>query len=303
MPGFCVSCGAPLTGPFCNTCGARAVSPGAPPQPRPAPPSPTPVPPTVASAAPSAFPPARPPAAAPVKSSGLGKALVITGVVLLVLFVVGVAGALYGFYWLKHKVSTYTAVVSGESSAQVKVAQGHSCVLLSTEELQQVLGVAVERTSEIMEGSDPGCAYYANPDAFAHLQRAAVEQARRDSEKAAKQPEPKTDNPLELLKDANQLEGVMKSLGLSQPDKEGRVFSFTVQRDFGRDNWSTLRATMSVVPGFEEMTGVGDRAMMGSFGHAIYVLKGDSVIHLELTYVPDARTRGGEIARKIVSHL
>ena len=44
--------------------------------------------------------------------------------------------------------------------------------------------------------------------------------------------------------------------------------------------------------------------MMGSsFGHAIYVLKGDSVIHLELTYVPDARTRGGEIGRKIVSHL
>jgi hypothetical protein len=167
-----------------------------------------------------------------VKSSGLGKALVITGVVLLVLFVVGVAGALYGFYWLKHKVSTYTAVVSGESSAQVKVAQGHSCVLLSTEELQQVLGVAVERTSEIMEGSDPGCAYYANPDAFAHLQRAAVEQARRDSEKAAKQPGPKTDNPLELLKDANQLEGVVKSFGLSQPDKEGRVFSFTVRRIF-----------------------------------------------------------------------
>ena len=30
MPGFCVSCGTPLTGPFCNQCGARAVPSSAP---------------------------------------------------------------------------------------------------------------------------------------------------------------------------------------------------------------------------------------------------------------------------------
>ena len=43
--------------------------------------------------------------------------------------------------------------------------------------------------------------------------------------------------------------------------------------------------------------------MMGSFGHAFYVLKGDSMVHLELTYVPDARMRGAEIGKKIVSKL
>ncbi len=154
-----------------------------------------------------------------------------------------------------------------------------------------------------MEGSDPGCAYYTNPEAFAQLQRMAIEQARRDSELAAKKPGPKTDNPLELLKDANQLEGVVKTFGLSLPDKDGRVFSFTVQRNFGRDNWLPLRTTMSVVPGFEDVSGVGDHAMMGSFGHAFYVLQGDSMVHLELTYVPDARTRGALLGGKIAGNL
>jgi hypothetical protein len=244
------------------------------------------------------------PVAVAAKGSGLGKVLAIVGGVLLLLFVIGVGGAIYGVYWVKHKVSTYTsAVTGGRSSPQVQVKQGDSCKLLPAEDLQQVLGVAVERTSEIMEGSDPGCAYYASPEAFAQLQRMAMEQAKRDSEVASKKPGPKTDNPLELLKDANQLEGVVKSFGLSQPDKDGRVFSFTVERNFGRENWGPLRATMSVVPGFETVNGVGDQAMMGSFGHAIYVLKGDSMVHLELTYVPDAKNRGAEIGRKIASNM
>ena len=60
---------------------------------------------------------------------------------------------------------------------------------------------------------------------------------------------------------------------------------------------------MSVVPGFDEVSGVGDRAMIGSFGHAFYVLKGDSMFRLETMYVPEARTRGADIARKMISHL
>jgi len=234
----------------------------------------------------------------------LGKVLLIVGGALLLLFVIGIASAVYGAYWVKHKVSTYTsAFTGGDAPKQVKVEQGDSCRLLSKEDLAQILGVTVERTSEIMEGSEPGCAYYTNPEAFTKLQNMAIEQARRDSEAASKKPGPKTDNPLELLKDANQLEGVVKSFGLSQPDKDGKVFSFSVQKDFGRDNWGPLRATMTVVPGFEDVNGVGDRAMMGSFGHALYVLKGNSMVHLETTYVPDTRTRGAEIGRRIAGNL
>ena len=281
MPDYCTNCGAPLTGVFCGKCGRRAQAPSAPVQSQPA---------------------TKPAEVAP-KRSGLGTVLGITGGIVLLLFAMGIAGAFYGVHWIKNKVSTYTGGAVGGSPGQVRVEQGNTCALLRREDLQQVLGVAIERTAEMMEGSDPGCAYYTNPAAFAQLQRMAVEQARRDSAQAAQRPGPKSDNPLELLKDANQLEGIVKTFGLTQPDKEGRVFAFTVQRDFGRNNWPALRATMSAIPGFEDVPGVGDHAMMGSFGHAFYVLRGDSMILLELTYVPDAHTRGAELGRKIASHL
>jgi hypothetical protein len=244
------------------------------------------------------------PAAPAAKGSGLGKILLIVGGVLLLLVVIAIGGAVYGVYWVKHKVATYKAAVTGGSSEPVTVVeQGDSCRLLSTADLQQVLGVTVERSAEIMEGSDPGCAYYTNPEAFAQLQRMAMEEVKRQTEEANNRPGPKPDNLPALMKNANDLEGVVKSFGLAQPDKDGRVFSFSIQRNYDASNWDVLRTTLSIVPGFEDVNGVGDRAMMGPFGHAVYVLKGSNVIHLDLTQVPDARTRGMEIGRKIVAKM
>ena len=96
----------------------------------------------------------------------------------------------------------------------------------------------MEKSAEIVEDSAPGCAYYTNPEAFAQLQRMAAEQARRQTEEVNRRPGPKDDNLGALLKDANQMEGIVKTLGSTQPVKDGRVFSFTVQRDFGQDSWS-----------------------------------------------------------------
>lgn len=302
MPAFCVSCGAPMTGAFCNQCGARAVVPTTPAQPAPqavtVPVAPAPVP---VVAAPIA---ATPTAPTPVtQSSGIGKILLWVGGVLLLIFVLGVGAAVYGMYWVKHKVASYTSAVTGESSTPIKVVEkGNSCRLLSTADVQQVLGVTIEKSAEIMEDDTPGCAYFASPEAFTQLQRMAVAQARKQTEEQNKKPGPKTDNPLELLKDANQLEGIVKTLGLTQPSKDGRVFSFTIQRNSG-DAWSAMRLTESTVPGFEEVAGVGDHAMIGSFGHAFYVQKGDAFIHLETTWVPDAKARGSVLGTKIVGSL
>ena len=293
MAGFCTNCGAPLTGGFCTACGARVVTPS----------SSVSVTAQPVQAQPT-IPAGAPGATAAAKSSGLGKVLLIVGGILLVLFLIGTATAIYGFYWVKHKVSEYSSAATGESSGPATiVTRGSSCRLLSTAQLEKVLGVTVEKSAEIMEGSEPGCAYYTNAAAFAQLQRTAVELARQQSQEAARTQTVKTDNPLELLKNTNQMEGIVKSFGLSQPDKDGKVFSFHVNHDYGRKNWSALRATMSVIPGFEDLPGVGDRAMMGSMGHVIYVLKGDAVVTLELTYVPDARTRGVELGRDILSRM
>jgi hypothetical protein len=237
----------------------------------------------------------------PPKSSGGGKAFLIVGGIVLVLVLSAFGAVFYGIHWVKSKVSSITGGSFGS-----EVGQGNMCRLLSPAELQQAIGVAIERSAEIMDNGDPGCAYYTNPKAFAQLQKLAVEQARRDSERASEHPDVKNskgDNPLELLKHTQEMEGIVKGLGLSAPDPTGRVFAFSVNRNFGSSNWWTLRTTMSAVPGFDEVNGVGDHAMIGSFGHAFYVLKGDSMFKLETMYLPEARTRGSDIAGKLISQL
>ncbi|HET8892205.1 MAG TPA: hypothetical protein VFQ41_25130 [Candidatus Angelobacter sp.] len=333
MAGFCTNCGAPLAGAFCGRCGQRSESASAPqkqtppssapPQPAtvtpPQPPAATPQP-TVTTSQPAVVQPvapvpqppmaqvpasapnsAQPSAPAPPKSSGVGKALLIVGGIILVLVLAAFGAALYGVHWVRSKVSSITG-----GSVGSEVGHGNMCKLLSTAELQQILGVTVERSAEVMDGNDPGCAYYTNPAAFAELQKVAIAQAKRDSEKASQYPDvknSKSDNPLELLKHTQEMEGIVKGFGLSAPNPTGKVFAFSADRNFGSGNWGPLRTTLSVVPGFDEINGVGDHAMIGSFGHAFYVLKGDSMFKLETTYVPEARTHGSDIANKIISHL
>jgi len=244
------------------------------------------------------------PVASATKSSGLGKVLLWIGGILLVLFMMGAAAAVYGVYWVKHKVTSYASAIGGGSTDSQKViSSGNSCRLLSTAELQSILGVPIEKSAEIMDGDKPGCAYYTNPTALAQLQKIAMEQARRQSEEASKRPGPQGDNPLALLKDANQLEGIVKTLGMSQPQKDGQVFSFTVEHNFGDDAWAGMRVTESAVPGFEEVHGVGDHAMIGAFGHAFYLQKGDTLISMSTMMVPDTRLRGSQIGRKIIAKL
>ncbi|HEY2235541.1 MAG TPA: hypothetical protein VGK01_18870 [Candidatus Angelobacter sp.] len=251
---------------------------------------------------------------APPKSSGAGKALLIVGGIVLVLVLSAFGAVLYGVHWVKHKVSSITGGSFGS-----EVSQGNICKLLSTADLQQMIGVTVERSAEIMDGNDPGCAYYTNSAAFAQLQKLAIAQAKRDSEKVNKETDAnaksangksanaksnaKNDDFIELMKHTKEMEGIVKGFGLSAPDPSGKVFSFSVDRNFGSGNWLPLRTTLSVVPGFDDVNGVGDHAMIGSFGHAFFVLKGDSMFKLDTIYLPEARLRGSEIANKIISNM
>lgn len=322
MAGFCVNCGAPLLGAFCNKCGARAVAPGAPAQTAPPAAAPTTMqPPAQQSGWQSVSVPATPPVnqpalspgyqpvnapltAGPPKSSGIGKIVLWVGGILLLLFALGIGAVVYGAYWVKHKVNTYASAMTGDSSDSIKVvANGNSCRLLSTADLQQVLGVPIEKSAEIVEDSQPGCAYYTNQDAFSQLQQQAIAQAKRQADEVNSRPGPKPDNLPALLKNANELEGAIKTLGMTQPSKDGRVFSFTVQKGFDANSWSGMKLTESAVPGYQEVSGVGDHAMIGAFGHAFFVQKGDTMITMSMMFVPDTRTRGTALGKKIVGNL
>jgi hypothetical protein len=318
MAEFCTNCGALLSGTFCGRCGHRAQSATTSAQPAvPNPQAPQPVaatqPPASQQSSLQQPTTSRQPVAqqnvpqqtsaqpsAPPKSSGGGKALLIVGGILLVLALSAFGAVFYGVHWVKNKVSSITGGSFGS-----EVGQGNMCRLLSTAELQRAIGVTVERSAEIMDNGDPGCAYYTNPAAFAQLQKLAVEQARRDSEKVNNEPgaNAKNDNPLELLKHTKEMEGIVKGFGLSAPDPSGRVFAFSVNQKFDSSDWWTLRTTLSVVPGFDEVNGVGDHAMIGSFGHAFYVLKGNNMFKLETMSLPEARALGSDIANKLISHL
>lgn len=315
MPGFCVSCGSPLTGPFCNKCGARAVPPGAPAQspaaapPQPAPPAPGGFQPVniPSSAAPSAqagYQPVNAPTVAAPKSSGVGKILLWVGAIVMVFVIAGVGAVVYGAYWVKHKVAKYESAMTAGSGDSVKVvAKGDNCRLLSTQDLQRVLGVTIEKSAEIVDDGQAGCAYYTDQQSVAQLQKMALAQQKRDADEVNRRAGPKPDNLPALMKNANQLEGVVKALGMTQPPADGRVFSFTLQRGVDADAWSGMRLTEAAVPGFEEVSGVGDHAMIGAFGHAFYVQKGDSVITMSMMFVPDARVRGAEIGKRIIGKL
>ena len=321
MAGFCVSCGAPLAGAFCNKCGAKATPPGAPAPAQSAPveprsfqpvvqpfqgnPQPSFQPVTPVSAPQASFQPvAQSLPATPAKGSILGKVLLIVGGIVVLFVMIGIAGAVYGVYWVKHKVTNFASAITANSSGPVKVvSNGNSCRLLPVADVQQILGISIEKSAEIVEGSSPGCAYYASPESFAKLQKMAAEQARKQADEVNRRSGPKPDNLPALLKETNQMEGIVKTLGLTQPAQDGRVFSFTVQRDFGESSWSGMRIAESAVPGFEEVRGVGDHAMIGSFGHAFYAQKGETMIQLDTTYVPDAKARGSALGRKIIGNL
>lgn len=327
MPGFCVSCGAPVLGAFCNQCGSKTIAPGtavpATPAVSVAPVSAPPAP-VVSASSPASFQPvtsvavSTPVVSAPVpvvttppsviapakQGSGIVKALLWIFLVLIVLFL-GIAGvSVYGYYWAKHKVTSIASAVTGHVTDETKVLDhGDSCKLLAAADLQKILGVPIEKTAEIMEGSDPGCAYYTNPTSFAQLQRAATAQAKKRAAEASRTPRGQPGNPLAMLNDTSQVDGFLKGLGLNDASSQGRVFKFTVERSFGDSAWSGMRLVESATPGFEDVSGVGEHAMVGSFGHSFYAMKDDAMVRLDTTLVPDVKTRGAAISKKIFGNL
>ena len=150
---FCTNCGAPVTGAFCGGCGRPAGQAPA----SQSPPAPGP------SAAP-------PPAAA--KGSALGKFLLIGFGCSALLAVLASAGMYYAINRLRTKalqrVSEYTGVTVGNAVKTTATCK-NPCGLLPKEEVEQVLGIQIEKTAEVTETGEPGCAFFTAPEAFQQL--------------------------------------------------------------------------------------------------------------------------------------
>jgi hypothetical protein len=279
---FCSNCGAPVSGAFCGNCG------------RPAPQSAQPV--------------STPPPAAPAKSGGALKFVLIGLACLLLLGLMSAAGLYYAAGRVKSRLLSAAGMASvTEGIRSAAVSKIDACSLLSKEELGQALGIPVERAEAVTDGGEPGCAFFASSEALQRLARESLSKVPEQAKAAEAKRQVKGDNPLANLNTPaiQGLEGIVKAFGAAGEAQQGggKVFSFTVDPKFKADSWPLFQKTMSAIPGFEPLAGIGDHAMLGPFGHVMYVQKGGVKVTLDLTSVPDAHTKGADLARKILSRL
>ncbi len=160
MAAFCRNCGAAL-GPgvgFCPQCGTRAES-GANPAP------------------PQAVPAQVPVAAAPVKSGGspLLKIILVLLVIFAVLGIGTAAGLYYVYYRVREKVHeverstgfTLPSHADSDANRDTGVTKRDSCSLLTKQEAESILSIAVTRVEADVNarGEETACSYWTKPAA------------------------------------------------------------------------------------------------------------------------------------------
>lgn len=293
MASFCTACGAPVAGKFCTKCGAAAQS-APPPQPS----YPTPQP------------------AAPAAAASSGSALKIVLIVVGVLFVmgaIGVASMVYVGIKAKQKITELARdngiSVGSDSGVSVKLSpvtstpKGDRCSVLSGEDAQQILGIAVERVETTSEnGPGTTCKYWIS---LAERRRLASAQIAAGISGVSKS---KGDDP--DLGDAARIVGGALT-ALTTTDKSGAddfAFSIEVNRSGGKQAFQSLMKTQETLNtaggfGMKELEGVGDKAFMIAAGQAIAVLKNDTYMYLGFAQMAPGPEKATALAKKAAERL
>jgi hypothetical protein len=268
--------------------------------------------------------PASPVAAAPVKSGGSVVKFVLIAVAVLFLF--GIA-SLASMYFMGRRLLHTVESVTGEGSVantlraaanagsnHVADAKRDGCVLLSKEEAASILQVDIEKVSGAPTAQESGehCDYFikvGTPEEEAERvkQALAVVQAKQGASGDTKEP----GNPSEsgrktgvtdLMKNINR--GMVATLG---DGSSAPYMNFTIERENGGIQYNAFKianalGTGDVAP-TEALAGLGDKAYLGPMDSMLCVLKGNTALTIMLGQVPDGKTKGIELARKIVARL
>ena len=250
------------------------------------------------------------PAPAPVKSGGspLLKIVLVVVVIFAVLGIGTAAGLYYVYYRVREKVHeverstgfTLPSRAEGDSNRDAGVTKRGSCSLLTKEEAESTLGLAVTRVEADVNsrGEDVGCSYWTQPVALGDV-------AARAREMRAAQ-ERKTPNGKASEEDAKEL---MKSLtaaigGVNGPG--GARFTFSVARGDGATLYSATRMANAVLPTpghSDDLSGLGDEAAFGPMDSTLAVRKGDDALLMQLQTLPGGRSKAIAAARVILSRL
>lgn len=299
MASFCSQCGTQSGGRFCPKCGAATASSAAP--------ATGPVPPPITSSPPGAG------------TSSATKIILIV-VALVVLFgAVGVAGIIYVGYRAKQKIAELkqeygvtpeTSSSGSTTSARVfSASSGNGCRMLEGKEAAGILGVAVDRVEYAEDGPDGSewCRYWINASERKRLATAeilsGINAAGKGNDKdAAAGAEKLIGGALGALVDAN-------------GDNKDADFAFSIQvwHSGGQAKWNEIESAKSEVKGItgvdlaalttQQVSGVGDRALILPAGHSIMVLKGDTFFLLGFQQFVPGKEKTTELARVVAGRI
>ena len=257
MTNFCANCGAATGGgKFCPKCGSPQTASAA-----------------TSSAAQTAYAPVR-------RKSHVFKIILIT---LALLFVLGIAGLVRGYYYVKERL-----LEAKQEMAKTKIVSAQQtqagCALLGKEKVSDILGTTVART----EGNEVGdLREYCNYLSKANV---AADTNKNDESKEDGQPG---------LKDLAALAKKISAAAANRP-----LLSVQIYRGNAAAAIIGLK-TVSRLTGNQEpsVPGPWDEAYFGPMDSSLAVRKGDNGFLLDLTLVEKKRQAGLEIAKAMVQGL
>jgi hypothetical protein len=257
MGNFCSSCGTATDGgKFCPKCGS----------------------------------PQQPPIvnAAPKRGSPVLKIVLIS---IAVLFLLGIAGAVRVFYYVKDRVHEEVAQIKRDSGSANPQPTHAGCELLNKEKVAEILDATVARA----EGNEAGdskeyCKYWPDMNTAEDAKR-----TRENSELEAKAKSGRVD-----LKD---IEGLIK--GVSESATANRpLVSVNVFRGNGKAAMFGIKTAASFTGQKDhKLEGPWDEAYFGPFDAVMAVRRGDNVAVLVLGNVAPKREKGLELAKALTAAL
>jgi hypothetical protein len=270
---FCPNCGTQVNGAFCANCGRPVSQPPAP----------------------SQGGPIAPPAAS---SSGAKIILIIVGV--LVAF--GILGTVALMY-VGHKVKQVASDYGIDTSSIAPRGRPHSynaCDLLSKDEASEILGTPIASTKVNGTGFTSSCNYYPVKSGNSDDVASAVDRLK----KLGDQP----DSPQKAGEVQDALTKMAKS---AITDQDAPILIINVNGRDGRSNMAGFASAYRIMAGItkqsgmkasEDLSGIGDRAVLGAIGNMMF-LKGDTSVELSGAAVLGSKDTAIALGRKIASRL
>lgn len=274
---FCPYCGSHVSSAFCPNCGRPLGKP-------------TPSPDPSATAVSSTLPPA---------TSGSGLLFSVVGS-LIVLGLIAAMAAMYVGHKVKQVASEYGVNLSSRSRERIGAAHSYdACALLSKDEAAEILGTEIAHVKPGDRGIVSRCEFYPAKASDEDIS-GAVDRLKQ----LGNQP----DSP---QKNGEVQDALTKMARGAITDPSSPILTIAVDGRSGRSNMTSFAGAYRIISGVtkgsgikaaEDLSGIGDRAVLGGVGNMMF-LKGDTSVELDGPAVLGSKDKAIALARRIAARL